>query len=186
MKKLAIIYHSGEGHTEFLAQQIARAAIETGRVEVSLLKATELTTQIERLCEFDGLIFGSPTYFGNVSAPFKAMLDASGKLFGRQALRGKLAAGFTVSSIAAGDKQSTIQALFTYSMQQGMIWVGNPIMSEQHQGKPYEEAANRLGSWSGLMAQSEHHGAADAFASGDIRSAHLFAQNFVTSLLRFD
>ena len=67
-------------------------------------------------------------------------------------------------------------------MQHGMIWVGNPILPEQHQGVPYRQAANRLGSWSGLMAQAEHSSAADAFDFGDIKTAQLFGQNFALSL----
>ena len=48
-------------------------------------------------------------------------------------------------------------------MQHGMLWVGNPILPEQHQGVAYTQAANRLGSWSGLMAQAEHASNADGF-----------------------
>jgi NAD(P)H dehydrogenase (quinone) len=63
-----------------------------------------------------------------------------------------------------------------------MIWVGNPILPEQHQGVPYAQAANRLGSWSGLMAQAEHASAADVFDLGDIKIAQLFGENFASSL----
>jgi multimeric flavodoxin WrbA len=62
------------------------------------------------------------------------------------------ATGFTVSSPPAGDKQSTLMSMFVFAMQHGMWWVGNPILPEQHSGVPYEEAANRLGSWSAPMA----------------------------------
>ncbi len=55
----------------------------------------------------------------------------------------------------AGDKQST-HFNFYFCMQHGMLWVGNSILPEQHQGVAYTQAANRLGSWSGLMAQAEH------------------------------
>ncbi len=109
-------------------------------------------------------------------------MDATGPLWKKQAFKGKLAAGFTVSSLPAGDKQSTLISLFTFSMQHGMVWVGNPILPEQHQGVPYTQAANRLGSWSGLMAQAEHASAADAFDIGDIKTAQLFGQNFAFRL----
>ena len=105
-----------------------------------------------------------------------------GPLWKKQRFKGKLAAGFTVSSLPAGDKQSTLISLFTFCMQHGMIWVGNPILPEQHQGVPYAQAANRLGSWSGLMAQAEHASAADAFDLGDIKTAQLFGENFASSL----
>lgn len=64
-----------------------------------------------------------------------------------QPFKGNWAAEFTVSSLPAGDKQSTLLSLFVFSMQDGMIWLGNPILPEQHNDIPYEEAANRLGSW---------------------------------------
>ena len=105
-----------------------------------------------------------------------------GPLWKKQSFKGKLAAGFTVSSLPAADKQSTLISLFTFCMQHGMIWVGNPILPEQHQCVPYAQAANRLGSWSGLMAQAEHASAADAFDLGDIKTAQLFGENFASSL----
>ncbi|MFM6958732.1 MAG: flavodoxin family protein, partial [Acinetobacter sp.] len=119
---------------------------------------------------------------GGVSGTLKQLMDATGPLWKKQSFKGKLAAGFTVSSLPAGDKQSTLISLFTFCMQHGMIWVGNPILPEQHQGVPYAQAANRLGSWSGLMAQAEHASAADAFDLGDIKTAQLFGENFASSL----
>ena len=117
-------------------------------------------------------------------AEVKALMDATGGLWRQQRLRGKLAAGFTVSALPAGDKQSTLLSMFTFCMQHGMLWVGNPILPEQHQGVPYDEAANRLGSWSGLMAQADKTSPGHAFAPGDIRTARLFGQHFTETLLR--
>jgi hypothetical protein len=67
-------------------------------------------------------------------------------------------------------------------MQHGMVWVGNPILPEQHAGVPYDEAANRLGSWSGLMAQAGHGSAADAFVPGDTKTARMFGRHFAHTL----
>lgn len=100
----------------------------------------------------------------------------------KQSFKGKLAAGFTVSSLPAGDKQSTLISIFTFCMQHGMLWVGNPILPEQHQGVAYTQAANRLGSWSGLMAQAEHASNADVFDEGDIKTAQQFGENFALTL----
>ncbi len=49
---------------------------------------------------------------------------------------------------------------------------------------PYDEAANRLGSWSGLTVQAEHASAADAFVPGDVKTARMFGRHFAESLLR--
>jgi multimeric flavodoxin WrbA len=102
---------------------------------------------------------------------------ATGRLWRTQGLRGKLAAGFTVSSLPSGDEQSALLSMFVFSMKHGMVWVGNPILPEQHAGVPYEDAVNRLGSWSGLMAQAGHASPADSFAPGDVKTARLFGRN---------
>ena len=128
MKRIAIIYHSGHGHTQFIAQQIQLGAAQIANVEVSLCTAEQLLSQPEQLIQFDGLIWGTPTYLGGVSATLKQLMDATGVLWKQQQLRGKLAAAFTVSSLPAGDKQSTLISLFTFCMQHGMLWVGNPIL----------------------------------------------------------
>src|SRR3990167_201282 len=107
-------------------------------------------------------------------------MDATGRLWRSQGLKGKLAAGFTVSSLPAGDKQSTLISMFVFGMQHGMLWVGNPFLPEQHQGVADDEAVNRLGSWSGLMAQAGHGQPAHAFVAGDTKTARLFGQNFAS------
>jgi multimeric flavodoxin WrbA len=178
MKQLALIYHSAHGHTAHIAHQVARAARGVPGTQVQLLQAEAVTRTPEDLIEFDGLILGSPTYLGGVSGPFKTFMDATGRMWRDQRLKGKLAAGFTVSSLPAGDKQSTLLSMFVFAMQHGMIWVGNPVMPEQHRGVPYEQAANRLGSWSGLMAQAGHASPAESFAPGDIKTAQMFGRNF--------
>lgn len=184
MKKLAVIYHSAHGHTEHIAGHVAAGARAVAGIDVHLLKADEVARAPETLLDFDGFIFGSPTYLGGVSGTFKSFMDSTGRLWKSHQLKGKLASGFTVSSLPAGDKQSTLLSMFVFAMQHGMIWVGNAILPEQHSGVPYDEAANRLGSWSGLMAQAGHSAPADAFASGDIKTARMFGRNISETLLR--
>jgi multimeric flavodoxin WrbA len=186
MKKLALVYHSGHGHTEHIAQHVAAGARGVAGVEVHVLRAEEVARNPGALVAYDGIVLGSPTYLGGVSGPFKSFMDATGGLWAAQGLRGRLAAGFTVSSLPAGDKQSTLLSMFVFAMQHGMVWIGNPILPEQHRGVPYEEAANRLGSWSGLMAQAGHAAAADAFVPGDVRTARMFGENFARALRRMD
>jgi len=184
MVTLAVIYHSAHGHTQHIAEQVAAGARSVAGVEVRLVEASVLARTPQELVAFDGVILGSPTYLGGVSGPFKSFMDATGGLWKKQSLKGKLAAGFTVSSLPAGDKQSTLLSMFVFAMQHGMIWIGNPILPEQHSGVPYEEAANRLGSWSGLMAQAGHSAPANSFASGDVKTARMFGRNFAQALQR--
>jgi NAD(P)H dehydrogenase (quinone) len=184
MKTLAIIYHSAHGHTEHIATQISEGANSVPNTEAHMLKAEILAKTPDELLKYDGYILGSPTYLGGVSGPFKTFMDATGRLWRTQQLKGKLAAGFTVSSLPSGDKQSTLMSMFVFCMQHGMLWVGNPILPEQHSGVPYEEAANRLGSWSGMMAQAGHSAPADSFPAGDIKTARMFGKNFSEALHR--
>ncbi|MBT9524327.1 MAG: flavodoxin family protein [Rhizobacter sp.] len=184
MSKLAIVYHSAHGHTEYIARQVLIGTRGVEGVEAHLVKAEDIARTPDALVEYDGFILGSPTYLGGVSGPFKTFMDATGRLWRTQALKGKLAAGFTVSSLPSGDKQSTLLSMFVFCMQHGMLWVGNPILPEQHSGVPYDEAANRLGSWSGLMAQAGHSAPADSFVPGDVKTARMFGRHFAESLTR--
>ena len=184
MNKLAVIYHSAHGHTEHIAHHVVEGASGIAGTNVTLLRAEDLAHTPDALTAYDGFILGSPTYLGGVSGAFKSFMDATGRLWRNQALKGKVAAGFTVSSLPAGDKQSTLMSMFVFSMQHGMLWVGNPFLPEQHHGVPYDDAVNRLGSWSGLMAQAGHGSPADAFAPGDTKTVRLFGQHVATTLGR--
>jgi NAD(P)H dehydrogenase (quinone) len=184
MTTLGIIYHSANGHTEHIAMHVARGAKDVPGCDVHLLKALAMSEAPQRLTEYDGLIFGSPTYLGGVSGIFKSFMDSTGRLWRDQRLKGKLASGFTVSSLPAGDKQTTLLSMFVFAMQHGMMWVGNPVIPEQQAGIPYEEAVNRLGSWSGLMAQAGPSAPVDSFAPGDLKSAYVFGRNFSQMLVR--
>lgn len=185
MNKIAVVYHSAHGHTQFIAGKIAEGVAKDGSAKVALLKAEDLVARPSDMVAYDGLILGSPTYLGGVSGTFKTLMDATGGLWKAQQLRGKLAAGFTVSSLPSGDKQSTLQSMVTFCMQHGMIWVGNPVLPEQQSGVPNDDASNRLGSWTGLMAQSRHGSPADAFPPGDVKGARMFGANFARTLARF-
>jgi len=184
MNSLAVIYHSAHGHTRHIATHVAEGARSVATAEVHLLEADEPAKRPDELVAYDGVILGSPTYLGGVSGPFKSFMDATGRLWRTQPLKGKLAAGFTVSSLPAGDKQSTLMSMFVFAMQHGMLWVGNPVLPEQHSGVPYDEAANRLGSWSGLMAQAGHSAPADSFVPGDVKTARMFGRHFAETLDR--
>jgi NAD(P)H dehydrogenase (quinone) len=182
MKKLAVIYHSAQGNTARIAALIIEGAQTMPGVQAHLLKAEDLISAPGQLLAFDGFVFGSPTYLGGVSGTFKSFMDATGRLWKTHALKGKLAAGFTVSALPSGDKQSTLISMFVFAMQHGMFWVGNAILPEQPGGVPDEQAVNRLGSWSGLMAQAGHSGGASAFAPGDLKTARMFGANIAKAL----
>lgn len=182
MKNLGIIYHSAHGHTAHFAANVAKGARSVSNVTVSEISVADIDTP-EMLTGFDGLILGSPTYLGGVSAPFKAFMDSTGGLWRKQSLRGRLAGGFTVSSLPSGDKLSTLTSMFIFSMQHGMMWMGNPFLPGTLDGENPEQAINRLGSWTGAMAQAKHGTPPEqAFVQGDLLGAELFGRNFAQAL----
>mgnify|MGYP003484963456 FL=1 len=91
MNQLAIVYHSAHGHTGHIAHHVAEGARSAATAEVDLIKADDLVHDADRLLRYDGLILGSPTYLGGVSGPFKSFMDATGRLWRAQGLKGKLA-----------------------------------------------------------------------------------------------
>lgn len=184
MQKIAVVYHSGHGNTERFAKYVVEGAQTNTRVWVDLLKAEALKSTPDKLIAYDGFIWGAPTYLAGVSGEFKLFMDATGRLWRNQSLKGKLSSGFTVSSLPSGDKMLTLLSMFAFSMQHGMVWTGNPILPEQYEGIVYDEAINRLGSWSGMMVQASHTGTENVFTPGDIKTARLFGENFVSTLLR--
>ena len=74
-------------------------------------------------------------------------------------------------------------SMFIFSMQHGMIWIGNPFLPSTLEGDSPEHAVNRLSSWTGAMAQTKHGTAAEqAFVPGDLLGAELFGRNFAQTL----
>lgn len=148
MSKLSIVFHSGYGHTRVVAERVKAGAERVPGMQVQLVPVEEAEARWADLEASDAIVFGSPTYMGNVSGPFKMFMDASSKAWLEQKWKDKLAAGFTISGSPSGDKLNTLQSLMIFAMQHGMVWVGNAEM-------PYnEKGINRLGSFSGVMAQA--------------------------------
>ncbi|WP_271270962.1 flavodoxin family protein [Aliamphritea hakodatensis] len=152
--KVAIAYHSGYGHTEVLAQAVAAGAENAGAKAITLSVADPEALNWEQLAEADAIIFGSPTYMGSVSAPFKAFMDASSKIWAQQGWKDKLAAGFTNSSSQSGDKLNTLVQLSVYAASHSMNWISLGLMPGNNSSQGSDADLNRLGSFLGAMAQS--------------------------------
>lgn len=151
MAKVAIVYHSGFGHTKVLAEAVAKGAGSVAGTQVDLIPVAEAEAKAGVLDAADAIIFGSPTYMGDVSGPFKTWADSTGKVWYAQGWKDKLAAGFTNSGTPFGDKGHTLQSMWTLAMQHSMIWVSQGVMAGAKQG---ELTLNRLASWGGTTAQS--------------------------------
>src|ERR1041385_3592760 len=123
MSKVAIVYHSGFGHTGALAEAVAQGAESVPGVKASLIPVGDAEAREAELDAADAIVFGSPTYMGGVSADFAKFKDWTAKRWMTRAWQDKLAAGFTVSASWGGDKQNTLNQLLTLAAQHGMVWV---------------------------------------------------------------
>jgi NAD(P)H dehydrogenase (quinone) len=151
MTKVAIVYHSKQGHTKILATEVAKGAQSIADTHVDIISATD-KIDWELLNSSDAIIFGCPTYLGNVTGEFKLyFMDASGDAYLNQKWKNKIAAGFTNSHSASGDKLTVLLQMAVFAAQHGMIWVGQ---AEKRSGSSIDDV-NRLGSYMGSMAQCD-------------------------------
>ena len=182
MAKVAVVFHSGYGHTLRMAQAVAEGS--NGELVAVDADGNLPEGGWDTLNGADAIIFGSPTYMANVSWQFKKFADASSKQWFAQAWKDKLAAGFTNSAGLNGDKLSTLNTMFALAMQHGMIWVSQGLMPANTKGSTRKDI-NNLVSYSGAMAQSPSDGGADDMLSGDITTAKLFGKRVADVAAKF-
>ena len=151
---VAVVYHSGYGHTRILAEAVQRGAAAFPGTRATTIAVEDHAAHWPTLDEADAIVFGTPTYMAGPSAPFKAFLDGTSSRWAKQAWKDKLAAGFTNSASQSGDKLATLQTLALAAMQHGMMWIGLGLMPGNNSSKGSVTDLNRLGSFLGAMAQS--------------------------------
>ncbi|SDH90085.1 NAD(P)H:quinone oxidoreductase [Pseudomonas abietaniphila] len=140
MAKVLVLYHSMYGHVETMAMKIAEGARGIPGTEVVVKRVPETMSpqafaaaggkshqsapeaQVEELANFDAVIFGTPTRFGNMSGQMRNFLDRTGGLWAKGALAGKLASVFT-STGTGGGQEMTIASTWTTLAHHGMIIV---------------------------------------------------------------
>ena len=174
MKKIAVIYYSGTGHTALQAQHVAMGAKTISGLMVDSFAVEAVTDDPDSLNSYDALIFGAPTYMGSAPAAFKLFMDATSDIWFMQKWRDKIAAGFTNSASLSGDKFNTLMQLFTFASQHSMIWIsyGEKDESCLPNGKVGDPMAiNRMGASIGAMAQSDNLPAGQTPSKGDLQSA---------------
>lgn len=152
MAKILVLFYSAYGHIHTLSQAIIEGIKEVNGVSVDLKRVPEtlseeilakngsLETQkklssipvctVDDLVNYDAIFFGSPTRFGNMCGQMKQFLDATGKLWTKGALVGKVGSCFTSSGSQHGGQESTLLSMQIPLMHQGMIIVGLPYTFE--------------------------------------------------------
>ena len=139
MPKVLVLYYSRSGNTELLAKSITEAIAEE-KIDVICKKVED--TSPDELVDVDGLIVGSPTYYGTMAAEVKKFLDESIKHHGK--LDGKVGAAF--ASVASMGRETTIISILEALLVHGMIIQGD---SHGHHygvtslGKPDEQDLQR-------------------------------------------
>jgi NAD(P)H dehydrogenase (quinone) len=185
MTKIAVIYYSATGNVHALAEAVAEGAVQAG-AQVRLRRAAELapaeavdanprwrahvdaTDDIQVATNddvrwADGLAFGSPTRFGNISAQLKQFLDCTGPLWAAGELANKVATGFTSASNRHGGNESTLLALYNTLHHWGAILVAPGYTDEsvtQAGGNPYGTAHASAGGppTSDVLAAARYQG----------------------------
>jgi len=181
MTTVSIVYYTNTGHTGVIAEAVARGAAAVDGVEAMLVRILpehvvngryQNEALMKTLDESDAIIFGAPTFMGSISAVFKAFMEATFPLWFEQRWKDKIASGFTNSASQSGDKLSSLTQLVVLAAQLSMIWVsvGDPPGNNWSGGSVND--VNRLGSWLGVMSQSNGDQGPDlAPSEGDRKTA---------------
>ncbi len=187
MTKLSVVYYSMYGHIRAMAEAAVQAANEVPGVQATLYRVPEtLPEEVlskmgalesakaqagvpvatpEILAQSDGILFGTPTRFGNMTGQMRQFLDATGGLWMNGALVGKPGGVFTSSATQHGGQESTILTFLPFLLHQGMVVVGLPYsfqgqmgVDEIVGGSPYGASTIAGGDGSRLPSQRDLDG----------------------------
>ncbi len=183
MTKVLILYYSSYGHIEKMAQAVAEGVREAG-AQVTIKRVPELVPEevarkshfkldqaapiatVDELPEYDAIVIGVPTRFGNMPAQMKNFLDQTGGLWFQGKLIGKVGAVFTSTATQHGGQESTILSTHTVLLHHGMVIVGLPYsfqgqmkLDEVTGGSPYGATTISAGDGSRQPSENELAGA---------------------------
>ncbi len=179
MTKVLVLYYSMYGHIEIMAKAVAEGARSVEGTEVVIKRVPDLVPEdvarkagakldqatpiatVGELPDYDAIIFGTPTRFGNMCAQMRNFLDQTGRLWLNGGLIGKVGSVFTSTATQHGGQETTITSFHTTLLHHGMIIVGVPYscqeimnMSEITGGSPY--GASTLAGGDGSRQPSEN------------------------------
>ena len=179
MAKILVLYYSSYGHIETMAEAVAEGARRAAGAEVTIKRVPELVPaevaekagmKLDQgaavatpgeLADYDAIVFGTPTRFGNMAAQMRNFLDQTGGLWAKGALVGKAGSVFTSTGTQHGGQETTITSFHTTLLHHGMVIVGVPYacdglsnMDEVTGGSPY--GATTLAGGDGARRPSEN------------------------------
>jgi NAD(P)H dehydrogenase (quinone) len=166
MTRILVLYYSSWGHVETMAEAVAEGARSVPGVHVDVKRVPELVPESvartshyktdqpaplarpDELADYDAIVFGTPTRFGNMAAQMRNFLDQTGGLWARGRLVGKVGSVFAVTGTQHGGQETTITSFHTTLFHHGMVVVGLPYafdglvtMDEITGGTPYGATA---------------------------------------------
>jgi NAD(P)H dehydrogenase (quinone) len=183
MTKVLVLYYSSWGHIEKMAYAVAEGARETG-ADVVVKRVPELVPDavaekahykldqpapvatVDELPEYDAIVFGTPTRYGNMAAQMKNFLDQTGALWAQGKLVGKVGSVFSSSATQHGGQESTILTFIPVLLHHGMVVAGLPYafqgqmgVEEVKGGTPYGASTIAAGDGSRQPSEVELDGA---------------------------
>ena len=173
MSKVVVVYHSGYGHTQRVAQHVAEGA--GGELLAIDAEGNLPEGGWDKLNAADAIILGTPTYMGGPSWQFKKFAEASSKIWYSRGWQDKAFGGFTNSASPVGDKGATMIQLQTLASQHGGIWVSLGVLPSNTKAATPNDP-NRLGGSVGLMVQSPSDASVDEVPQGDLDTARRYGQ----------
>jgi NAD(P)H dehydrogenase (quinone) len=184
MSLVLVLYYSAYGHIEKMAEAVAEGARAVPGTEVTIKRVPELVpleiakksgmkldqaapiATVSELANYDAIIFGTPTRFGNMCAQMRNFLDQTGGLWVKGALVGKVGSVFVCTGTQHGGQETTITSFHSTLLHQGMIIVGLPYafpgltnMNEITGGSPYGAGTLAKGDGSRRPSGNELDGA---------------------------
>lgn len=192
--KVNVIFHSIHGHIWRMAEAVAEGAGSAG-AEVKLLQVKETLSDeiiakmgateskkkfahvpvaaIEHLSEADAVIFGTPTRFGNMTAQMRALLDATGGLWMKGTLIGKVGSVFTSTATQHGGQESTILSFHITLLHHGMVIVGLPYSEQRQMGMKEINGGSPYGASTIAGVQGERMPTADELEMARFQGRHV-------------
>ena len=179
MTKVLVLYYSSYGHVETMANAVADGARAVAGTEVAVKRVPELMSREvaekayvkfdqaapiatpDELADYDAIIFGTPTRFGNMAAQMRNFIDQTGALWVQGKLIGKVGSVFVSTASQHGGQETTIQSFHTTLLHHGMVVAGVPyshpgltVLDEVSGGTPY--GASTIAGGQGQRQPSEN------------------------------
>jgi len=191
MSKILVLYHSFYGHVETMAHAVAEGAREVAGSTVDLKRVPETVpaetfaksggkanqaapiAQPGELVNYDAIIFGTPTRFGNMTGQMRTFLDQTGGLWAAGALIGKVGSVFTSSATQHGGQESTILTFHPTLLHHGMIIVGLPYSEARQMGLDEIKGGSPYGASTIAGGQGERSPSAQELGMARFQGRHV-------------